>query len=264
MKDAPAFDFYPERWLVGVAALSDHEQLSYLRLLCHQWTMDGLPADIPALRRLAGRGVTEVLLEKFPLCDDGKRRNVRLETVRAEQRARISKSRDKIAKMNAARESTRASTRDSTRPLLSASSPLTTHPLENTHTAGATCAVEDDFSPHPQAQRAERIVSAYPRDGGEKMRAIFALLKSVSAGEDIEWIERCVRIHAKKYKELPADQRQFCPGWEKYFTDELWKKNPAEAPWTFFPKTNGNNARPDPSTAKPVNRWAETETTPKA
>jgi hypothetical protein len=44
-RDAPAFDFYPERWLVGTAAMSDAEQLSYLRLLCHQWTMDGLPID---------------------------------------------------------------------------------------------------------------------------------------------------------------------------------------------------------------------------
>ena len=35
IKDAPDFDFYPERWLVGVEARSDTEQLAYLRLLCH-------------------------------------------------------------------------------------------------------------------------------------------------------------------------------------------------------------------------------------
>lgn len=147
MKDAPAFDFYPERWLVGVAAFSDAEQLAYLRLLCHQWMMEGLPADISALRRLAGRGVTEALLEKFPVGGDGRRRNARLESVRQEQRDRIAKSRDKIAKMNAAREaargstscstntSTRASTRASTRGSQEGScraphhSPLTTHPV---------------------------------------------------------------------------------------------------------------------------------------
>ena len=103
VKDAPAFDFYPERWLVGVAPLSDAEQLAYLRLLCHQWMLQGLPPELPALRRLGGRGVTPALLEKFPAGADGRRRNPRLETVRQEQRSRIARSREKIARMNAAR-----------------------------------------------------------------------------------------------------------------------------------------------------------------
>jgi hypothetical protein len=103
--------------------------------LCHQWLNEGLPDDAAALKRLGGKGVTPALLVKFGLCEDGQRRNKRLETVRQEQRERIAKSRDKIAKMNAARASTRepsrASTRDSTTPILTdiltASSPLTTH-----------------------------------------------------------------------------------------------------------------------------------------
>jgi hypothetical protein len=77
-RDAPALDFYPERWLVGTAAISDAEQLSYLRLLCHQWTMDGLPIDTVILKRIGGKGVTDSLLEKFPITE-GKRRNPELE-----------------------------------------------------------------------------------------------------------------------------------------------------------------------------------------
>ena len=91
VRDAPAFDFYPERWLVGVAGLSDAEQLAYLRLLCHQWLLQGLPEDVPALRRLGGKGVTPAVLAKLPLQADGKRRNARLETIRTEQRERIAK-----------------------------------------------------------------------------------------------------------------------------------------------------------------------------
>lgn len=102
-KDAPAFDFYPERWLVGTASLSDLEQICYLRLLCHQWVMEGLPADVGALKRLAGKGVTDTVLAKLPVCEDGKRRNNRLEIVRNEQRIRIEKSRAKIQRMNEAR-----------------------------------------------------------------------------------------------------------------------------------------------------------------
>lgn len=105
-KDAPAFDFYPERWLVGVAGMSDAEQLAYLRLLCHQWLMgdSGLPADVPALKRLAGaRGVTDAVLAKIPTGQDGKRRNARLEIIRSEQRQRIAKRREGAAKTNAKR-----------------------------------------------------------------------------------------------------------------------------------------------------------------
>lgn len=93
-RDAPAFDFYPERWLVGVAGMSDAEQISYLRLLCHQWLLGdaGLPPDLPALKRLAGgKGVTPAVLAKLPPSADGKRRNKRLEVIRAEQRERIAK-----------------------------------------------------------------------------------------------------------------------------------------------------------------------------
>lgn len=103
IKDAPAFDFYPERWLVGTAHLTDAEQLAYLKLLCHQWMRNGLPDDIKVLKRLAGKGVTAQVLEKFPVGEDGQRRNGRMEQIRQEQRERIRKSRDKIARMNEAR-----------------------------------------------------------------------------------------------------------------------------------------------------------------
>jgi len=99
MKDAPAFDFYPERWLAGVADLSDAEQLAFLRLLCHQWLKQGLSSDLAKLQRLAGKGVTDDLLSKFPTGDDGLRRNKRLETIRDEQRARIAKAAEKGKKM---------------------------------------------------------------------------------------------------------------------------------------------------------------------
>lgn len=104
-RDAPAFDFFPERWLVGVAGFSDAEQLAYLRLLCHQWILEdaGLPADMAALKRLAGKGVTEALLAKFPPGADGRRRNARLEAIRTGQRERIAKRREGAARTNAKR-----------------------------------------------------------------------------------------------------------------------------------------------------------------
>jgi len=143
-KDAPAFDFYPERWTHGTRHMTKLERSDYLDLLLTQWTDDGIPGDLDIVARILGykksAQIPSIVLVKFPLCSDGKRRNQFLEGVRESQRARIQKSRDKIAKMNAARDSTRASTREScsapTRPLLSdiltASSPLTTHHSPNT------------------------------------------------------------------------------------------------------------------------------------
>lgn len=100
MKDAPAFDFYPERWLAGVAEMNNLDQLAYLRLLCHSWLRDGLPESMVVLSRLAGLAVSPEVLGKFPLGNDGKRRNARLEEIRAEQRARIASRRHGAMKTN--------------------------------------------------------------------------------------------------------------------------------------------------------------------
>lgn len=170
-KDAPAFDFYPERWLAGVAEFSDAEQISYLRLLCFQWLNQGLPEDMKKLRKMAGRGVTPALLTKFPVNDDGQRRNPRLELVRAAQRDRIAVKRLGGALTNARRYGI-ASLSEEDRALLAMSekgrqllasevasdtlagsvaprhhSPPTTHPTSTTTTpapvrAGGFCTLE--------------------------------------------------------------------------------------------------------------------------
>lgn len=78
------FLFYPEHWLVGVAGMTDLEQITFLRLLCHQWINNGLPKSASALGCLAGnRGMTQAVLAKVPIDPkDGKRRNAMLEEQR--------------------------------------------------------------------------------------------------------------------------------------------------------------------------------------
>lgn len=136
-KDAPAFDFFPERWTHGTRHMTKVERCDYLDLLCTQWTDDGLPADVEMIARILGykkaAQVPPTVIAKFPLAEDGKRRNRLLETIREKQRERIIKSRNKIARMNEARSSTRGSTRPSTRGSTSGScrlphpSPITPH-----------------------------------------------------------------------------------------------------------------------------------------
>jgi uncharacterized protein YdaU (DUF1376 family) len=94
-RDAPAFDFYPERWSHGTRHMSKVERTDYLDLLVFQWTEQGIPGDLNAVARVLGykKGsqIPAAVLEKFPVCEDGKRRNARLESIRAEQRERIRK-----------------------------------------------------------------------------------------------------------------------------------------------------------------------------
>lgn len=106
-KDAPAFDFYPERWSQGTRHMSKVERCDYLDLLAFQWSNDGVPDDLAAVARILGykkaSQIPAAVLEKFPLAADGKRRNARLETIREEQRRRITKRREGAAITNARR-----------------------------------------------------------------------------------------------------------------------------------------------------------------
>ncbi len=93
MKDAPAFDFYPERWSQGTRHMSKVERCDYLDLLGYQWTNDGVPANLKAVATILGyrkeAQIPASVIEKFPVAGDGMRRNKRLEAIREEQRGRI-------------------------------------------------------------------------------------------------------------------------------------------------------------------------------
>lgn len=107
IKDAPAFDFYAERWSHGTRHMTKVERCDYLDLLVFQWTEQAIPADLDAVARILGyRKASQIpaaVLVKFPLGEDGRRRNLRLEVIRSEQRARIAKRREGASKTNAKR-----------------------------------------------------------------------------------------------------------------------------------------------------------------
>lgn len=102
-KDAPAFDFYPERFWFAVEGWTEAEIVRYWRLLGQQWMRDGLPVAEDELAGLARGKVTPRLLSKFPVAEDGLRRNRFLEQLRVEQRERIAKRRAGAGKTNAKR-----------------------------------------------------------------------------------------------------------------------------------------------------------------
>lgn len=93
MKHAPAFDFYPERWTHGTRHMTKIERCDYLTLLCRQWIDGDLPADVLLIARILGyrkaAKVSPLIMEKFPLSPDGKRRNTDLESIRARHAAKL-------------------------------------------------------------------------------------------------------------------------------------------------------------------------------
>lgn len=93
---APAFQFYADDFISGVADMTDAEVGLYVRLLCAQWTRGSLPNDTEELLRFS-RGSTTLQVErvrrKFEVCPDGQLRNARLEAEREKQAAWREKSR---------------------------------------------------------------------------------------------------------------------------------------------------------------------------
>lgn len=91
---APAFMLYVDDFLGGTSEMSAEEVGGYIRLLCHQWTKGGLPYDEPRLGMMAGLMGSPSLgyvIAKFTLCPDGKLRHPRLEALRTERDAFLTK-----------------------------------------------------------------------------------------------------------------------------------------------------------------------------
>lgn len=77
--------FFGRDFYASTAMWTAEEVGHYIRLLVIQWDSGGLPAELERLE-LVSPGVGRVwplLSGKFPLCDDGLRRNVRMEEHRA-------------------------------------------------------------------------------------------------------------------------------------------------------------------------------------
>ncbi len=98
----PSFDFYPDDIIGGTMHLHPFCMGIYLRLLCFQWSHGAIPEGERELLQVTGALPEELktylpqVLDKFEICEDGKRRNARLERERA-KKTRVSDSRTAAA-----------------------------------------------------------------------------------------------------------------------------------------------------------------------
>lgn len=80
--------------------MSAEEVGAYIRLLCYQWSKEGLPNDdqkLSALGGCCGNAVASIR-HKLVICQDGKLRNARLESVRTESAKYRQKQAEKAKK----------------------------------------------------------------------------------------------------------------------------------------------------------------------
>lgn len=86
-KKSPAFQLYVQDFIVGTIHMTSNEVGGYILLLCFQWDKYGLKDDRDKLKKIArcDDETLSTILDKFIKCEDGKLRNKKLETIRAEQ-----------------------------------------------------------------------------------------------------------------------------------------------------------------------------------
>jgi uncharacterized protein YdaU (DUF1376 family) len=87
-KDCPSFNLFTSDWLAGTMAMTYEEKGLYIDLLALQWENGHLPPDARLRRLRVPKSVLNEILEKFPVGEDGLRRNARLEDERDKQRKR--------------------------------------------------------------------------------------------------------------------------------------------------------------------------------
>ena len=104
--------FFGRDFYASTAMWTAEEVGHYIRLLVIQWDSGGLPAELNRLEFISpGLGrVWEMLCEKFPVCEDGLRRNLRMEQHRAKafelKELRVNAGREGGSKTQANRKQT--------------------------------------------------------------------------------------------------------------------------------------------------------------
>lgn len=90
MSAAPAFQFYVRDWIISTRGLSPEARSAHIDLLAYGWEGDGIPDDTQTLAGMCVltpakfKKAWDQIETKWPLAEDGKRRNPRQEHQRQE------------------------------------------------------------------------------------------------------------------------------------------------------------------------------------
>lgn len=233
---SPAFQFYPDDFVGGVADMTQSEVGAYILLLCAQWGRGEIPLDPERAALIAKGPVSSHVLAKFP---GGK--NPRLEKVRANLDAyrsaqadngkagaekRWGRHSDAIAMLSPENSGAKVS------PMARNSSPTPTP--TPTPTPDLQLTTPDTRSIEPKAASlpdlSATIYDAYPRKVGKQdaLKAIANALKlgRATGGTDAAKLLTATRAYAAAVTLWPEHERCFVPHPATWFNRGSYEDDP--------------------------------------
>jgi uncharacterized protein YdaU (DUF1376 family) len=209
----PAFQFYADDFLAGVADMTQAEVGAYVLLLCHQWNRGSAPVEPERQQLLAKGSVSAHVLAKFKLQEDGTLKNERLEREREKQaRYRASQSEKGLRSAESRRE------------------PRLNHGLNNGSTAVQPSVNPPSPSPSPSntpivPSDTLTIYEAYPRKVGRDaaLKAIAKAQKQLPAAD----LLAKVKAYAYATARWSDDDRKFIPHPATWFNRGSYHDDPA-------------------------------------
>jgi len=211
---SPAFQFYPQDWLSSprIAMMSLEEQGAYIRLLCYDWTNDGIPKE--SLLGLSTLKVSSPLVEGCFVGHPYKENfltNERLLTEREKQKAWKKKCSD-AGKKSALKRSKEASKNTS-----KVSSILVATKQQLTGNSSSSSSSSSSINKNTKKSEIEEIYSAYPKRTGKGS----ALPKIEKALRSISFTDLLAKV--KLYaKSRIGQESQFTPAPTVWFNQERW------------------------------------------
>lgn len=193
MPKEPYFPFYYRDFMVSTGEMTDAEVGKYLRYLIHQWEKGSIPNDPSMIQTIRfDSHLWETLESKFPLGDDGRRRNPRLEEIRLE--------RDEYIEKRSAAGKVGAEARWDGKRIANANTGANNKPH------GKTIASTSTSTPlsHPSPKRKQRTRRDYPAEferlwkihpKGGKINALKAMQKLEPSQQEIDrWVDMLVAL----------------------------------------------------------------------
>lgn len=229
----PAFQFYADDFLAGVADMTQAEVGAYILLLCNQWNSGAIPTDKTRLGLIAKGEVSDHVVSKFP---NG--RNNRLERVRRDQK----EHRKLRASAGKAGANKRWQGHSNAMPLPMANGMAKDSSPSPSPTPNNILLIAD--APSEPKISFDEVWALYPRKVGRRKAEtiIKTLISKNPPAFGRELLEK-VKAYAEAVRRWPAGQEQFIPHPSTWFNRGSYDDDPAT--WV---RTN-TNGRP---TQEPV------------
>jgi uncharacterized protein YdaU (DUF1376 family) len=216
----PAFQFYADDFLAGVADMTQAEVGAYILLLCAQWNRGYIPVITERQRMLAHGDISDHVLSKFKVCEDGNLRNERMEIERAKQQAYKEKQSAKGQKSAEKRWGTHNQSVTTVTTAVTTAVQPSGLPKSNSPSPSPSPTNTPYSPPVGDDPALVAIYEAYPRRTG-RGPALKAIAKAAQATTPLELLE-ATQAYAAATASWQAEDREFIPHPATWFNQQRY------------------------------------------